>query len=317
MPARFRPRTMRIDPADHAQRWQVVDQRPGRERRGDAEEREHGPETRHVGDRVAHRRPARGRHAVRVRRDGDRGQLAEIGGHERQDARRQEADDARGEGDEDRQVGAGHRALRRPGRRRGAAGSWPALVASSSRRSPSSTTGIVVKNARCQAASASISRSTTVGTARPDRRALVEDGLHEVARLVAQVAAGSRRTGTRSGRGASCISVRIVGEVWAKAPLVPIGRERPSRDRPPLGGAAAWCADDPSASSVPWGDHPWARYDGVRAPVAQWTERGRPKACVGGSSPSGGAIATQQARRTGRPAASTRWTRARRSGPWP
>ena len=32
------------------------------------------------------------------------------------------------------------------------------------------------------------------------------------------------------------------------------------------------------------------RYDGARAPVAQWTERGRPKACVGGSSPSGGAI---------------------------
>ena len=29
-------------------------------------------------------------------------------------------------------------------------------------------------------------------------------------------------------------------------------------------------------------------YDGGRAPVAQWTERGRPKACVGGSSPSGG-----------------------------
>src|SRR5437899_2530848 len=26
-----------------------------------------------------------------------------------------------------------------------------------------------------------------------------------------------------------------------------------------------------------------------RAPVAQWIERGRPKACVGGSSPSGGA----------------------------
>ncbi len=32
-----------------------------------------------------------------------------------------------------------------------------------------------------------------------------------------------------------------------------------------------------------------ARYDDLRAPVAQWTERGRPKACVGGSSPSGGA----------------------------
>jgi hypothetical protein len=35
-----------------------------------------------------------------------------------------------------------------------------------------------------------------------------------------------------------------------------------------------------------------AWYDGIRAPVAQWTERGRPKACVGGSSPFGGAMTT-------------------------
>src|SRR3712207_8043724 len=32
------------------------------------------------------------------------------------------------------------------------------------------------------------------------------------------------------------------------------------------------------------------------APVAQWTERGRPKACVGGSSPSGGATVTPASR---------------------
>ena len=32
-----------------------------------------------------------------------------------------------------------------------------------------------------------------------------------------------------------------------------------------------------------------ASYDGARAPVAQWIERGRPKAGVGGSNPSGGA----------------------------
>ena len=37
----------------------------------------------------------------------------------------------------------------------------------------------------------------------------------------------------------------------------------------------------------------------IRAPVAQWTERGRPKACVGGSSPSGGATVTAtRSRRT-------------------
>ncbi len=50
---------------------------------------------------------------------------------------------------------------------------------------------------------------------------------------------------------------------------------------------------------LPGGGRSARRYDEVRAPVAQWTERGRPKACVGGSSPSGGAIPTQIPRRTG------------------
>src|SRR5262245_26876759 len=40
---------------------------------------------------------------------------------------------------------------------------------------------------------------------------------------------------------------------------------------------------------------PGRRYHRDRAPVAQWTERGRPKACVGGSSPSGGATAQRRA----------------------
>ena len=45
-----------------------------------------------------------------------------------------------------------------------------------------------------------------------------------------------------------------------------------------------------------------AGYDEIRAPVAQWTERGRPKACVGGSSPSGGATVTAtRSRRTAPP----------------
>ena len=47
---------------------------------------------------------------------------------------------------------------------------------------------------------------------------------------------------------------------------------------------------------APWG----ARSGTIRghAPVAQWIERSRPKAGVGGSNPSGGAIAAQQAGRT-------------------
>ena len=40
-----------------------------------------------------------------------------------------------------------------------------------------------------------------------------------------------------------------------------------------------------------------SRYDGGRAPVAQWIERGRPKACVGGSNPSGGATPAATAER--------------------
>ena len=44
------------------------------------------------------------------------------------------------------------------------------------------------------------------------------------------------------------------------------------------------------------------RYDVGRAPVAQWIERGRPKACVGGSNPSGGATVTAtRSRRTAQP----------------
>ena len=37
------------------------------------------------------------------------------------------------------------------------------------------------------------------------------------------------------------------------------------------------------------------RYDERRAPVAQWIERGRPKAGVGGSNPSGGATDARRA----------------------
>ena len=144
-PARSSPSTMRIDAADDAQGGQVVGQRPGGERGRDAEQREDGTEPGHVRERMTHRQPARRLCAVGRARDRDRGQLAEVGRHERKDARRQEADHAGGEGDEDRQVGPGHRrgqASRTSARRRR---SLAGLVTSSSRRSPSSTTGIEAK----------------------------------------------------------------------------------------------------------------------------------------------------------------------------
>ena len=58
-PARFRPRTIRTTPPIDAERRQVVDERAGRERGRDAEQREHGPEAGDVGERVAQGRPAR------------------------------------------------------------------------------------------------------------------------------------------------------------------------------------------------------------------------------------------------------------------
>ena len=65
IPARFRPRTIRMTPPIDAQRRQVVDQRTGQERGGDAEQREHGAEPGDVRDGVADRGPARWRRARR------------------------------------------------------------------------------------------------------------------------------------------------------------------------------------------------------------------------------------------------------------
>ena len=59
IPARSRPMHDEDDPADHPQGRQVVGQRPGDERRRDAEEREDGTEPGHVGEGVAHGQPAR------------------------------------------------------------------------------------------------------------------------------------------------------------------------------------------------------------------------------------------------------------------
>jgi hypothetical protein len=83
--------------ADLAEDRHPLRQTGGGERSRDPEQREDHPEPADVGEGVAERRPARrqcraaaGGHGGA--RHGDRGQLAEIGGHERQDARAEEAD---------------------------------------------------------------------------------------------------------------------------------------------------------------------------------------------------------------------------------
>ena len=73
------------DPADLAQQRQVVDERPGKVRRGHPEEREDRPEPDDVGDRVPHGQPA-GRHALRATDHGHRGELPEVRRDQRQHA---------------------------------------------------------------------------------------------------------------------------------------------------------------------------------------------------------------------------------------
>ena len=144
-PRQVEPEHDQDESADDAQRRQVVGDRAGGERRRDAEHREDGTEPGHVRERMTHRQPARRASAIGRACDRDRRELAEVCRHEREHARRQEADDAGREGDEDRQVGPGHRlgqASRTSVRRRR---SFEALVTSSSRWSPSSTTGIEAK----------------------------------------------------------------------------------------------------------------------------------------------------------------------------
>ena len=111
-----------------------------------------------------------------------------------------------------------------------------------------------MKKARSQAGSVSMSRSTRVGRRQAGPRALVEERGQDRARLVAQVAA---RAAVQDEVGE--------GSVVHLATDCRRGRARPAGAR--------------RSARVRWS----------RAPVAQWTERGRPKACVGGSSPSGGA----------------------------
>ena len=73
--------------ADPAELVHVLGEAAGGIRGGDAQQREDGPETQHVGEAVAERRPARRRCPGRARRHRHRGQLADVRGDERQHAR--------------------------------------------------------------------------------------------------------------------------------------------------------------------------------------------------------------------------------------
>ena len=159
------------------------------------------------------------------RRDRDRGQLAEVRRHERQDARREERDEAREDRDQERVV-AGHAAgapsSTSASRRRSLAG----LVASSTSRPPSATTGIVKAYRRWQVG---VRLDVALDQARrrqPVRGAIGQQQLERRARLLAQVAAGARiqhEIGEGRGHGE-----RIVG-----------GRRRSTREAPGTSDRAA------------------------------------------------------------------------------
>src|SRR6185503_8140189 len=88
------------DAADDPERREVLGEAGGGERRGDPKQREDAPEAEDVGERMSERQPAVGLGAALATGDGDGGQLAEVGRDQRQDTRRQERDEARGDGDE-------------------------------------------------------------------------------------------------------------------------------------------------------------------------------------------------------------------------
>ena len=158
-----------------------------------------------------------------------------------------------------------------------------ALVASSRRRSPSSTTGITAKYRRSRSGSVAISRSTSAGAGRPLASRSVSRRFEDGAGLLAQVTAVAavqhevgewrrRVTGhARKFRGGRLSALPN----WRPSGGGPGGlmtKRRRSRRGSRFGAAQTEAVGFFTC-----------------APVAQWTERGRPKACVGGSSPSGGA----------------------------
>ena len=175
------------------------------------EQREHRPEAGDVGDGVAHGRPARRRRRAALRRDGDRGELAEVRGHERQDARREERDQAR---ERPRRgtcsrpsCGSPARAPSRTSasRRRSLAGARRELelaVAEGHDRDRERVPALEV----VVALDAALHERRRRQAARP---AVRQDGLERRARVLAQVAAGAAvqdEVGEGSGHDADCRS---------------------------------------------------------------------------------------------------------------
>ena len=190
------------------------------------EEREHRPEAGDVRERVSHGQPARRPGAGLRAGDRDGGQLAEIRRHERQDARREEADHAGGEAQQGSSGPSWPPRLRRPGRRAAGGGAW--------RRS-----------SRARAASAELDdRDRGEVGALPGRIgldvALEERGGGEAADAArsasraSRMRRASRRTGRRPGReyrievgegsGRRSSSRPIVREGAARAPRAAVGR---------------------------------------------------------------------------------------------
>ena len=237
--------------ADLAQDRHPRRQPGGGERRRHPEQREHGAEPGDVGEGVAEGRPARGPARDRVQPraagsaraarvgDRDRRQLADVGGHERQDARAQEAEQPGGDRDEDRQVVGGHTRL--PSR--ASSRNRRMLRAETSRARagcpPSSRTGIVAKNGPLPRG---IGRDVALVERRDPaaaRGTVLEQALDDRARLVAQVAAG-RRVQDELGEGSGHRS-RILGSIGAdrlvllrRGPDVTNGRDWTSERRHPM-----------------------------------------------------------------------------------
>ena len=91
----------------------------------------------------------------------------------------------------------------------------------------------------------------------------------------------------RSGTGVSDMSAAIVRRSLGRS--LPAGRRREQAVAGRSDGHGCVTPDDGPRFPAPTGFGSRRGTMGSGAPVAQWTERGRPKACVGGSSPSGGA----------------------------
>ena len=86
MPGEAQAHDHEDDPADDPQRGQVVGEDAPRERRGDAEQREHRPEPGHVRHGMPDGSPARRRLGAALGGDCDGRELAQVGRHERQHA---------------------------------------------------------------------------------------------------------------------------------------------------------------------------------------------------------------------------------------